>query len=254
MPEDPYSKFVIARNKLGSFAPLAPYRWHKLANKLPIEWAAYSQFMQEHTSELSNSINEFWRYLGSLLAWQKVIQTLEGEELHRAIIEHVTPIATLALLMPYAIRSRFIYSIAHLSHQANQLKMEKWSDDLPIDSEIYFKQADEYGGKWNSYAKLKLALEKIANKEYSSNTHDFRNRFNHRYSPRIELGLTGLVTRIVSEEGKVSYGFGETQPLLIKDISKLLNAQHSHCIDAYGKYQDLVNEQSDAINNHITMP
>lgn len=249
---DRYQEFLAAREKLGDFAPYAPYHWCCLAKTIPIEWAAYSQFLQEHASELSNSINELRRYLGSLMAWQNVINQLEEDELHRTVIEFITPIATLAVLMPYVIRSRLIYSIAHLSHQANRLKLDNWSDDLPIDTEIYLKEADKYGGSWRSYPKLKVALEKISNKQYSKATHDFRNSFNHRYSPRIELGLTGLVTRFVSDDGNVSYGFGQTPPLKLSEITSLILNQHKHCMRTYEKYQALVNEQSEAINKHIT--
>jgi hypothetical protein len=223
-----------------------------LADTLPIEWVAYSQFLQEHSSELSNSINELQRYLVSLKAWQKVLEGLEEEELHRTVVEFVAPTATLALLMPHVIRSRFIYSVAHLSHQANRLKLNNWSDDLPIDTEIFQREADKYGGAWRSYSKLKIALEKIANKTYREATHDFRNSYSHRYSPRIELGLTGLVTRVVSKDGKVSYGLGQTPPLKISEITELLSNQHEHCIRAHNKYQELIDEQSEAINNHIT--
>jgi len=154
--------------------------------------------------------------------------------------------------MPYIIRSRFIYSIAHLSHQANQINLDNWQDDLPLDGEIYFEQADEYGKSWKKYSKLKLSLEKIANKKYNKLMHDFRNSYNHRYSPRIELGITGLVTRIVNENGKVSYGFGHIDPILLKDAIPLLEEQHLICLKAYQKYQDVVNEQTREINKCIT--
>jgi hypothetical protein len=247
-----YTLFKKERKKLGKVAPYAPYEWQILNNKLPIEWFAYSQFMQEHTSELANSINELNHHIGSLMAWEAVMPHLKEKEHNRTIINHVSPIATLSLLMPYAIRSRFIYSVAHLSHQANMLKINNWVDDLPVDTEIYFKQADEYGREWSAYSKLKISMERIANKQYSTATHDFRHSFNHRYSPRIELGLTGLVTRIVTSEGAISYGFGETEPLKLKNIIPVLQEQHHHCINSYEKYQILVNEQSEAINQHIT--
>ncbi len=240
-------QYVIERERLSSVAPPAPYNWHALKRTLPIKWMAYGQFLEEHSMELANTINEFRQHIMSLLAWQKVLEDLDEEERHHIVSEFVSPLATLALNMPYVSRSRFIYSIAHLSHQANQTKQKSWVDDLPIDSEIYFEVADKFGKPWKKYTKLKVTLEKIANKEYAKVTHDFRNKYNHRYSPSIELGLTGLVIR-TPKDGMVSYGFGQTEPLVLKDIIPLLKTQHSLCLIAYEKYQDLVNEQISEIN------
>jgi hypothetical protein len=254
MLENTLNKYIVEREKLGFDYPLAPYHWDNLHETLPFEFAAYSQFLKEHSSELSNSVNELQRHIVSLKAWEKVIYSLEGEEKFYALSEFVSPIATLAITLPYVIRSRFIYSIAHLSHQANMVKLKTlWKDDLPIDDEIYFKEADNYGKQWTNYSKLKLSLERIANKSYNVSMHDFRNSYNHRYSPRIELGDTGLVNRNIDSDGKVSYGFGHIEPILLKNAIPLLIEQHSFCLKAYEKYQDLVNEQTNEINQCITI-
>jgi hypothetical protein len=253
MLEKILNKYIIEREKLRVNYPLAPYRWDNLNKALPFEFAAYSQFLKEHSSELSNSINDLQMYIVSLKAWEKVISSLEDQELFHAISEFVSPIATLAITLPYVIRSRFIYSVAHLSHQANQIKLKAlWCDDLPIDDEIYFKEADKYGSQWKCYKKLKLSLENIANKSYNQTMQDFRNSYNHRYSPRIELGITGLVKRNVYNDGRVSYGFGYIEPILLKDAIPSLIEQHSFCLKAYEKYQSLVNEQTNEINKYLT--
>ena len=253
MLESILKKYIAEREKLEFDFPLAPYHWDSLNETLPFSLAAYSQFLKEHSSELSNSINEFQRYIVSLMAWEKVIHNLEGDEHFYAISEFITPIATLAITLPYVIRSRFIYSVAHLSHQATQVKLKKsWVDDLPIDDEIYFKEADKYGKPWKRYSKLKQSLENIANKSYIQSMRDFRNSYNHRYSPRIEIGITGLVKRNVNDDGKVSYGFGHIEPILLKDSIPLLKEQHAFCLKAYEKYKGLVNEQTNEINQYIT--
>jgi hypothetical protein len=178
------------------------------------------------------------------MAWEKVLAGLDQDEKYDVVIEFVSPLATLALNMPYVIRSRFIYSVAHLSHQANRTKKDEWIDDLPVDSKIYFEAANNFGKLWKKYSKLKVALEKIANKAYGESTHDFRNKYNHRYSPRIEIGLTGLVTRIVNSTGSVTYGFGQIDPLLLKDVNPLLLDQYSLCLAAHKNYQALINDSS----------
>ena len=198
--------------------------------------------LDEHSRELANSINELQRYITSLKAWKGVIDNKNDNEKFEIVIEFVSPIATLAINLPYVIRSRFIYSVAHLCHQANQVKQKNWVDDLPLDNEIYFDVADKYSSLWKSYKKLKLALEKISNKQFQSDTYDFRNKYNHRYSPKIEVGLTGLVRRNVRDNGKVSYGFGYTKPLKIDQLLPALSGQYLACLKAFEEYQKLVQE------------
>lgn len=226
---------------------LMPYDWTNLPAKLPITFMAYSQMIGEHSMELANSINELRRLTSSLEAWKSLIEGKSDEGKDELVIEFIDSPTTVALNLPYVIRSRFIYSIAHLCHQANQTQEGKWKDDLPIDTEIYFKESDHYGSGWHSYKKLKLALERIADKKYQKDSYDFRNKYNHRYSPRIELGLTGLVTRNVGPSGQVSYGFGYTQPLKLDKIVKLLKNQHALCSKAFFSYQKLVTEHAEAI-------
>jgi len=204
--------------------------------------------LSEHSSELANFINELLRHIKSLEAWKDVIDGKnDDDEKCEIIIEFVSPIATLAINMPYVIRSRFIYSVAHLCHQANQTKQINWVDDLPLDNEIYFETADKFCALWKRYKKLKLSLEKISNKKFQSDTYDFRHKYHHRYSPSIEIGLTGLVTRNVGDNGAVSYRFGYTEPLKIAQILPALAEQHANCLKAFEEYRKLINEHISTI-------
>jgi len=242
-----YKQFLGNRATISPRGQLAPYGWYKLPSPLPSQWMAYSQMLSEHSRELANSINELLRYITNLEAWQGVIDGKDDDEKHKIIIEFVSPFATLAINMPYVIRSRFIYSVAHLCHQANKIKQTKWVDNLPLDDKIYFATADTYCALWKRYKKLKLALEKISNKKFQSDTRNFRHKYNHRYSPRIELGLTELVTRHVGDKSKVSYRFGHTKPLKINRLLLALTEQHANCLKAFGEYRELINEHILAI-------
>jgi hypothetical protein len=239
-----YQSFLIIRESLSSTGNWADYNSIELPESLDIEYLAYSQMLDEHSREIANSINQLQRLVLSLKAWNIHLQYLVDDQRKFQIVsEFVEPIATVAINLPYVIRSRFIYSIAHLSHQANQSIFTEWKDDFPLDTAIYFGQADNFGSHWRTYNKLKRALEKIASGSYVDATFDFRNKYNHRYSPRIEVGLTGLVTRIVNKSGKVSYSFGHTEPLKLINIVTALEEQHKCCLKAFCQYQSLVKEQ-----------
>jgi len=242
--EEFLSEINTEQDRLALVIPLMSYNWDDLLSQLPEtgSWMIYRMFMKEHVRELANTIHDFGRYIISLSAWESVLKKMAPEDKLDFLIEFISPLATLALNMPYVLRSRFFYSIAHLSHQANRTCQNPWVDDLPPNKDINFKKAGKFAGGWEKYDCLKQALEKISNQEYQDATHDFRNSYTHRYSPEIEVGLTDLGTRTV--KGKtVSYVIGSTPPLMLCEIVPLLLEQHSFCVDAYEKYRNLINEQ-----------
>lgn len=131
------------------------------------------------------------------------------------------------------------------------LPVRRWAktpSNLALDDEINFAQADKEGSLWKAWAKLKLRLERISDRSYKANTKDFRNTYNHRFSPRVVVGQTNRVTRKVDAKSKpVSYGFGGTELLTLK-VVELLEEQCQHCYKAFESFQKLVQEQEKAIS------
>ena len=236
-----YNKYLNDRTKIKP-CEIMPYNWLEFSTKITPSLIVYKLLIEEHARELANSINELNRIIVSLKAWIKTLRNMNDQEKLDLLVEFINHGATVGLNLPYVIRSRFIYSVAHLCHQANQIKQSEWKDDLPIDKEIYFREADNYGAHWSTYNNLKVTLEKIGNKEFNKETCDFRNKYNHRYSPMIEIGLTNFVTRNVDKTKNVSYGMGFTEPLKLAKIVSLLEGQHKHCTKSFACYQMLVNE------------
>lgn len=235
-----YEKFLNLRFEAKGPGELADYNWYSLPDTLPFEFMPYSQMLADHSREVANSINELYRYVVNIQVWEQIFKEVNEELKHELIIEMVDPFATLAINLIYIIKSRFIFSIAHLCHQANMFKFKtKWKDNLPNDEEIYFKHADETGSSWRSYKKLKLSLEKTGNKQFTKSTSNFRNKYNHRYSPRIEIGHTGFVKRKRSET-KISYGFGPTEPLTLSKLTPILSEQYTLYLQVYSCYKKLI--------------
>ncbi|MFC1734101.1 hypothetical protein ACFL6I_27675, partial [candidate division KSB1 bacterium] len=148
---------------------------------------------------------------------------------------------------PYAIRSRFIFSVSHICHQANRVRLSKWKDDLPNDKSINFKTMEKKCSSWTNYPVFKAKLAKIADEKFNMGTLEFRHKFHHRIPVSIEIGLTGLISREKSENGKVSYGFGGTGPISIDKLVPLLKGQYLNVALCFEKYQLLVKEQIDEI-------
>jgi hypothetical protein len=233
---------------------LAPYDWGGLPKSLHITWAPYSQMFDEFSRELANALNELTRYTHQLTAWRDLLTPMSQHQQLDAAVDFVDPVATVALNLPYVIRSRFIFASAHLCHQANRAKQgATWKDDLPLDGDVWFEAADRHGKPWKRYNTFKVRLEKIGSKDYQTGTNDFRNSYNHRFSPRIVLGLSNLVTRRVNTTtGAVTYAFGETPALSLLQVVGLLEEQCQRAYRAFEAFQQLVKEHEAAISAHNT--
>jgi hypothetical protein len=241
---DEYSQFTEFRKDTTRSVPLVPYNWSSAPQSHPLKYMPYFNMLDEHAREIANSINQFSTFLLDLRAWNSLLETKNtADEKLGLLVEFIEPIATLALNLPYVIRSRFIYSTAHLCHQANKAIVSGWKDDFPMDNEVYFETADLHGGTWRSYKKLKLALESIANGKFVEETQDFRNKYNHRYSPRIEIGLSDFVTRKKNATGRVTYSIGSTEPLRLVKVIGALEAQGGKIQKAFSAYQRLTEDQ-----------
>jgi hypothetical protein len=226
-----------------------PYNWANLPNPISAQWMAYSTMLDEFARELANTINGFTNDVHRLTAWSKVIEPLALKQQHEATHEFIDPLATNALNLPYVVKGRFGFAAAHLCHQANMLKQpEAWIDDLPLDRDIYPHVADRYGKPWNSYKGLKRALDAIGAKAFREGTGDFRNAYNHRFSPRFVVGMTQLATRVVDDKsGQVYYGFGGREPLDLAETVILLEREQQAFYVAFERFQELVGEHEGAI-------
>ncbi len=226
-----------------------PYDWSGLPDTLPIRWMAYAEMWSEFSREIANSINDLSRFTHRLAAWETVVSGLNDKQRFDLAHEFVDPLATLALNLPYVVRSRLIFATTHLCHQANSgVKDTSWIDELPLDEDIYFGAADGYGKGWKRYPKLKTSLEGIAGKDFREGTDDFRNSYNHRFSRRIVIGQTRIVRRSIDPKSKaVTYGFGGTEPMTLKTVVELLGKQCERCYKAFEAFQRLVAEHETAI-------
>jgi len=231
---------ILKENR--SSVELLEYDWINMPSSIPIEWMAYSQYLNEHSQELANSINQLAVSTRKLRTWQKLLEKHDEEKNIYIVNEFIEPLATLCLNLPYAIRGRFIFSVSHLSHQANMKRIENWKDNLASDNSINFKVMEKVSKQWDAYPEFRSSLSLLSDSDFSEQVHNFRNKYHHRYPPRVEFGQTQMVTRNI-ENGNVSYGFGYIEPLQVSKMVPLLETQHRAAYNSFRKYQTLVNEQ-----------
>jgi len=192
---------------------MMPYGRIRLPKTLHMSWMAYADMAHEFSREIANTLNQLTDYTHRLQAWSTLLPSMVDRDKIDATHEFIEPIAILALNLPAAIRWRFYFATTHLCHQANRARAgASWRDDLALDCNIGLKQADRYAGRWSSYATLKEQVSAIGDDDYDQATHDFRNAYNHRFPPRVIMGITAPIVRRV-EPTQVSYTFGGTKPL-----------------------------------------
>jgi hypothetical protein len=246
-----YQHVLASRPHSGRFLP---YDWDALPESLDARWLAYSQMLSEFSRELANVINDLTNYVPRLEAWSEVVRALSNEEKLTACREFIDPLATVAVGLPYAIKARFVFAIAHLCHQANRARQgQDWQDNLTWDGDIKMDAAETLGSNWPSFKRLKARLDTVNGKAFRQATHDFRNAYNHRLSPRFVIGMTQMITRHVDPNtNSVFYGFGGMEALDLAEVSALLAAQRDNCYGVFEAFQALVQEHVTVITSNNT--
>ena len=223
-----------------------PYRWWNFSNPLHVTFMAYSQMLGEFATELANIINDLTHHVQRLRAWACVVEGLNNDDKFEVSHEFIDMLGTVALGLPYAIKSRFTFAVGHLSHQANQARdLKGWKDHFP-DRNLYLNEIEPYGAPWKKYRAFKLKLEPLAGTAFKEATDDFRNVYNHGFSSRFLIGMAGLL-RGRLEGGVVAYSFGGNEPLGIAEVANLIAIERDHCYRAFEKFQALIEEQIRAI-------
>jgi hypothetical protein len=210
------------------------------------ECGLYRLMLMAHANQLPDDINDLLRTTVRLSVWSDIIEKYRAEDKLYLLVEFVNPIAFFALNLPYAIQSRFIFSITHLCHQANRFKLPDYKDDLPNDPEIKKKTMENRCSSWQGYSIFKESLNKICDDEYNEKTQEYRHKFHHRLPVEIEVGVTGLMNRR-KKGSSVSYGLGGVQPLVIRNIIPLLQNQFLAASCCYSNYRNIINEHFQTI-------
>ena len=157
-----YTEYRHEINRVTFSAKPIPYDWFNLPRQIGMEWWPYCEYLKDVSRQLANDINQFRRDIIKLESWKNVIKSYNDEEKFYLIIEFIEPLAIVALSLPYAIRSRFIFSLSHICHQANRVKDPNWRDDLSDDRSIKFNTMEIKCSCWNAYSNFRYQFVKIA--------------------------------------------------------------------------------------------
>lgn len=243
-----YTDYRIARDNSPVGGRFMPYRWWTLPDPMSGFWIPYEGMLGDYATELANIINDLTHNVHRLRAWARVVAGLGDEEKLAASHEFIDMLGTVALGQPYAIKSRFAFAAGHLCNQANLARgIAGWKDMFPAKRALYLNDIEPMCAPWRRFRAFKRRVEKIAGTAFKDTTEDFRNAYNHRFSARFVIGITGTVTREISEDGGVRYSIGGTEPLDLDGVADLLAIERDHCYAAFETFQALVEEHTVAI-------
>lgn len=259
------AKFVEYRNLLRETAPCTPfmpYGWFqppqtiRLDAEFGLQQMVYRDLVEEAARDLANGINHLIGITAKLEAWQKAMYGLDLQQKNEILHEFVQDLATMALLSPYTLKARFYFAVAHLSHQANVVRLrDEWTDDfstLPEDWAINEEWASKLTKSWRGWRALIRALNKVDDGNFKTRTEEFRSKHTHRFTPRIELGITQMVKRErIPDQSRPRYGIGGSLPLTLDMLIPALNEQCICLGECYSAFEKLVEEQSRALFSNV---
>ncbi|MBW1735045.1 MAG: hypothetical protein JRJ71_11785 [Deltaproteobacteria bacterium] len=236
-----------------SFPPegYLPYGTHEIPPGIANgpEWFIFASQAKELVREILNSANQFYSQIIRLGAWAEVLEEYEGLERFNIVAEIIEPFASHIINSVYMIKGRMAFVTSILLHHTFCLFEQEWKDTDFKGNKFYFvqvygqlKKYKEYTGSSDTSDKLHSCLDQIDDEAFREATKEFRGRFQHMIPPNIEVGLSGLVNRMESKDGKVSYGIGGQKPLSLKDVLPHLTTQHDRCVEAFKVFWELMQE------------
>lgn len=228
-----------------------PYGQHIILSSIAdgTLWMVFHEMASDYIRELLNEINHFCSTISDLDTWDMVLKDSSDEIKYDLLIETVYPIAITSLNFPYLIRNRFIYFTTKLLNETlnhvykNRQKIITDEKKINFKSLLNFKSLPFKNDLIISLDKLLAELSKINTEQFKDKTYEYRDRFHHRLPPKIEIGLSSMVTRKDNPDGSIAYAFGGQLPLKISDLIPVLLSEHSSCVSAFLAFWLLIEEQ-----------
>lgn len=172
-------------------------------SKRDFSFMFFDMSRDEFTRESANHINFFVKLVKNVTIWSEIISELPTRDDQWEVYDQfLRAPATLALLMPQAMREKFFYYFSHLANEVRRLKGGPASDDLGADNSISERTAERYKHDWARGGEFIDLIRRIGGDHFAAQTEGFRNSFSHRITPNIGWGISHLATRNVVKDSK----------------------------------------------------
>lgn len=224
-------------------------------------------------SETINQLNAWAEWLLHLSLWTEVLDHFDEQDAWTLQLHYVDPLAQVCLMEPSATRDRFGHIATHAIHQANLSTLEGYRDHLKQDDRKYplsrkqvEEQVAEIGAFWKDTQSFLEALKNLDTEIHHQATRNYRNLASHAIAPRFRFGHTNMVVRSIcpatelvqQPDGSylpvehptkkaVSYGFGGTDALELREVHRLSQAQFDQAVTVFNAYSTLMSEMLSAL-------
>jgi len=201
---------------------------------------------EDFLREISNSINDLRRWINTVAAWKPVYEICEMDEQLHLLVQHITPVATLALSAPQALRGRIMYAAASCSAIANhELHRENPKLHL-LPDHVNMTSASKLGAPWGAWPALAQRMNEISTTVWSLSTTDFRNAREHGHPRNIGIGITNIF-KIKQVDGRRQIASGFREPIPLQTVIDTGIEGHTAVVAAYHALAALIEEQTQAL-------
>ncbi|WP_045728094.1 hypothetical protein [Xanthomonas sp. GPE 39] len=175
-----------------------------------------------------------------LEAWDLVIERLDDEQIFSLSLEHIEPLANLAISAPQSIRGQLIFAAVECGALANPFvgKEHGWNGKSNVDIRFAKRVADH----WSAWPALAASLSDLEVRELNEASSNFRNDYQHGSPRSLIIGVTTRTTWIGHGDGSRGWGIGTEDPIRLKEIIPHLKSAHSRSLKALDVFHELSKE------------
>ncbi|MBB3798623.1 hypothetical protein FHY17_002873 [Xanthomonas arboricola] len=204
----------------------------------------FAEASKRSVTALANAINAFSGYIRDLEAWLIVTSSVDRDDMFALHIEHIDPLAIVAIGAPQALRGQMIFAATESSYFASKFAPSSVEDSWN-GGHVSMTTAETMSHPWKAWTPLKQALSAMSGPGYNQATMDFRNQNEHGAPIEIGLGITTRVRKQRDHEGKLSPGWEvhDHQALKLIEVIPLLKQEHALALAAFMAYVALVEDQ-----------
>jgi hypothetical protein len=237
-----------------------------------LSFPMFNEMIVQELADFVNWMNSWQNYLDDLAHWQTVLDSYGTDEQARwaATYDLVKPMLFFCLFQPSAAKDRFIMIATNALHQLRYASETDYKDRLEQDQlkpgqwlrrKAAMDQLRRIAMRWPQSKPFLDTVTEMDGAVFRQQTLGYRNAASHAIPPNIELGETQMVTRGMAARSEViaradgtleyriddtkkcvSYGFGGTPPLMVKDAFQACASEYEKARTCFWHYVALLED------------
>lgn len=240
-----YKMFLAIRHHIPQLAHAPYYPPFGSFESIPGTAMVLDNALSRAMKEIANQINSFGQMIRNLEAWDLVIEGLDYKQIFSLAIEHIEPLANLAISATQAIRGQMIYATVECGALTNSIIGQplRWDGS----THVTMKVAKSVAENWKAWPELAEKLTLLEAQELNEASGHFRNSFQHGAPRQLVIGLTEHTEWTKHADGSFSWGIGTQDPIKLKEIIPHLKKAHHDLLRAQEAIIELTKEWESAV-------